>query len=64
MKDHCPRYETASSGMEVVVGVSDGDADDVRDGLVREHVNNRAMRLWQRQERVYAPASVARPSRA
>ena len=45
VKDHCPRYETASSGMEVVVGVSDGDADDVRDGLVREHVNNCAMCL-------------------
>lgn len=40
MKDHCPRYETVLSGMEVVVGVSDGDADDVRDGLAREHVNN------------------------
>ena len=57
MKDHWPRYETASSGMEVVVGASDGDADEVRDGLRREHVNNRAMRLWQRQERVYAPDS-------
>ena len=64
VKDHWPRYETASSGMEVVVGASDGDADEVRDGLRREHVNNRAMRLWQRQERVYAPDSVARPSRA
>lgn len=61
MKDHCPRYETALSGMEVVVGASDGDADDVRDGLVREHVNNCAICPRQSQERLDVRMSVAQP---